>query len=166
MGSWYAENDGTWPDEQAVEVRYPLTEWQRPEGMSADETLAAQKAERETWPWLPGEIAGQCGPDEWEVMVNAPELAQLEDGSPAPDGTAEEDLFFPTCYRDGSEIREPQREAEAAKAKRRLCAHADHDGEGMHWLEPGEKCSWPPAPPATVTDIRSCQRRADREAGQ
>jgi hypothetical protein len=22
-----------------------------------------------------------------------------------------------------------------------LCAHADHDGRGAHWLEPGEKCS-------------------------
>lgn len=24
--------------------------------------------------------------------------------------------------------------------KRRLCAHADLDGAGMHWLEPGETC--------------------------
>jgi hypothetical protein len=22
-----------------------------------------------------------------------------------------------------------------------LCAHADKDGRGVHWLEPGEKCS-------------------------
>jgi hypothetical protein len=73
-------------------------------------------------------------------------------------------LCYPTCYRDGSEVREPQ-EAEAAEAKRRLCAHADHDGEGMHWLELGEKCSWTPAPQATATDIRSRQRHADQEAG-
>lgn len=24
---------------------------------------------------------------------------------------------------------------------RRLCAHADLNGEGMHWLEPGERCA-------------------------
>ena len=24
--------------------------------------------------------------------------------------------------------------------QRRLCAHADQDGAGMHWLEPGENC--------------------------
>lgn len=23
---------------------------------------------------------------------------------------------------------------------RSLCAHADDDGDGMHWLEPGEVC--------------------------
>lgn len=26
-------------------------------------------------------------------------------------------------------------------SRRRLCAHADSDGEGMHWLEPGERCA-------------------------
>jgi hypothetical protein len=24
----------------------------------------------------------------------------------------------------------------------RLCAHADDGGKGMHWLEPGERCTW------------------------
>jgi hypothetical protein len=24
--------------------------------------------------------------------------------------------------------------------RRHLCAHADDDGRGMHWLEPGERC--------------------------
>jgi hypothetical protein len=28
----------------------------------------------------------------------------------------------------------------ARPGKRRLCAHADLDGAGMHWLEPGETC--------------------------
>jgi hypothetical protein len=28
----------------------------------------------------------------------------------------------------------------AAFGGRRLCAHADLDGEGTHWLEPGEEC--------------------------
>lgn len=31
--------------------------------------------------------------------------------------------------------------------KRRLCAHADLDGAGMHWLEPGDTC-----PRAGVSD--------------
>ncbi len=31
-------------------------------------------------------------------------------------------------------------EAANANGKRTLCCHADQDGRGMHWLEPGEKC--------------------------
>lgn len=26
--------------------------------------------------------------------------------------------------------------------RRRLCAHADDDGRGMHWLEPGQRCPY------------------------
>ena len=37
--------------------------------------------------------------------VEARELAVLDDRSPAPDGTADEDLFSPRCFRDSSEIR-------------------------------------------------------------
>ena len=25
-------------------------------------------------------------------------------------------------------------------ARRLLCAHADRDGAGLHWLEPGQQC--------------------------
>ena len=32
-------------------------------------------------------------------------LAVLDDGNPAPAGTADEDLFYSCCFRDGSEIR-------------------------------------------------------------
>lgn len=28
---------------------------------------------------------------------------------------------------------------------RRLCAHADEDGQGAHWLEPGQTCDRPRA---------------------
>jgi hypothetical protein len=153
MGAWDARTgwqDGRWPEAHAVEVRYPLTSWTPPEGISDDKTLELMKADRQTWPWLTGEIAGQCGPDEWEVVVYDDRLAQLEDGSPAPEGTPGEDLFFPRCFRDSSEIREPQRAAEVqpgepgyareyAATHRVLCAHADQDGRGAHWLEPGEK---------------------------
>ena len=86
------DNDGRFPDGSLVEVRYPRT---RQEGLG----------DRSAWPWLPGSILSQCGPDEWHVCVEASELAMLDDGSPAPDGTADEDLFFPCCFRDASEIR-------------------------------------------------------------
>jgi hypothetical protein len=35
-------------------------------------------------------------------------------------------------------------------ADRRLCAHADYDGEGMHWLEPGEVCPRAAAAPGAA----------------
>jgi hypothetical protein len=37
--------------------------------------------------------------------VEACELAVLDDGTPAPAGTADGDLFYPCCFRDASEIR-------------------------------------------------------------
>jgi hypothetical protein len=64
------------------------------------------------WPWLPGSIVGQCGPDEWRVCVEACELATLGDGSPAPAGTADGDLFFSCCFRDAGELRRLTDEAE------------------------------------------------------
>ena len=35
-----------------------------------------------------------------------------------------------------------------AASHRVLCAHADQDDRGAHWLEPGEKCSASEAPEA------------------
>jgi hypothetical protein len=86
------DNDGRFPDNSLVEVRYPRN---RQEGLG----------DRSAWPWLPGSILSQCAPDEWHVCVEARELAVLDDRSPAPAGTADEDLFFPCCFRDASEIR-------------------------------------------------------------
>jgi hypothetical protein len=37
--------------------------------------------------------------------VEARDLAMLDDGGPAPDGTADEGQFYPCCFRDASEIR-------------------------------------------------------------
>jgi hypothetical protein len=45
------ENNGQFPDESAVLVRYPL-----------DGSRSA--SDRETRPWLPGTVEQQCGPDE------------------------------------------------------------------------------------------------------
>ncbi len=92
-------NDGRFPNDSLVEVRYPRT---GPEELG----------DRSEWPWLPGSILSQCGPDEWHVWIDVRELATLEDGSPAPAGTADEDLFFPCCFRDASEIRHATDEEE------------------------------------------------------
>jgi hypothetical protein len=70
------------PEDSWMKVRYPLTREQ-------------EHADRATWPWLPGWVVSVCGPDEWEICVQAPELASSHDG----------DDWYPTCFRDSSEIR-------------------------------------------------------------
>ena len=84
------DNDGRFPDDSPVLVRYPRNR-------------QAELGDRAEWPWLPGSILGQCGPDEWHTCVEARELATLDDGSPAPAGMADEDLFYPCCFRAASE---------------------------------------------------------------
>jgi hypothetical protein len=82
-----------------VLVRYPL-----------DAPRSA--SDRERWPWLPGTAEQQRGPDEWRVTIEDRRPAELEDGTLAPEGTPDEDLLFPQCYRDSSELRAmPQAEA-------------------------------------------------------
>ncbi len=117
MASWNsadADNDGRWPDGHEVMVRFPLTQWEPPDGIADDEAQRLMTADREDWPWLHGEIASQCGPDEWEVMVVDDRLATLEDGSPATADTPPDDLRYPVCFRDGAEIREAEHASEAA----------------------------------------------------
>ena len=58
----------SFPDDSEVEVRYPLT----PEQEAGD---------RAAWPWLPGRVVQQCGPDEWQICVQAPELAIPDDAT-------------------------------------------------------------------------------------
>jgi hypothetical protein len=55
------------PEDSWVEVRYPLTREQ-------------EHADRAAWPWLRGWVVSVCGPDEWEICVQAPELATWHDG--------------------------------------------------------------------------------------
>jgi hypothetical protein len=55
---------------------------------------------------VPGTIEQHCGPDEWQVCIEAREVAVLEDGTIPPPDTPDEDLFYPMCYRDRSEIRQ------------------------------------------------------------
>jgi hypothetical protein len=87
------ENDGRFPDESDVLVRYIASD--------AD----ARTVPRDEWPWMEGVVENQCGPDEWLVTVYDRGLAMLEDGSPAPEGTPGEDMYFPQCFRDSSELK-------------------------------------------------------------
>jgi hypothetical protein len=86
------DNDGRFPDDSAVEIRYPRSKQE-------------EHGDRSAWPWLPGSILEQCGPDEWYVCVEVRELAVLRDGRRAPRRTASPNLYYPCCFRDSSEIR-------------------------------------------------------------
>ena len=61
------DNDGKFPDESPVEVRYPRSKQE-------------EQGDREQWPWPPGTMVGQCGPDEWYVCIEVRELTVLQDG--------------------------------------------------------------------------------------
>jgi hypothetical protein len=86
--------------DKAVEVKFPLTPEQ-------------EHGDRNAWPWLPGWVAEVCGPNEWQIVVQAPGLGRTEAGEIPGPGVPDDELFFPSCFRDASEIREPQPEAEA-----------------------------------------------------
>jgi hypothetical protein len=100
------DNDGKFPDESPVEVRYPRSKQE-------------EQADRGTWPWLSGTIVEQCGPDEWYVCIEVRELAVLQDGQRAPRGTASRKLYYPFCFRDSSEIRPRTASSGLAAATRR-----------------------------------------------
>ena len=46
------DNDGRFPDESPVEVRYSRSRQE-------------EQGDRSRWPWLPDPILEQYGPDEW-----------------------------------------------------------------------------------------------------
>ena len=85
-------NDGRFPDDSQVDVRYPRN-------------IREEQGDRAAWPWQPASILEQCGPDEWYVCIEVRELAVLRNGRRAPRGTASRNLYYPCCYRDSSEIR-------------------------------------------------------------
>ena len=88
----YASSGNPYPDEMAVLVRYPRDK-------------AEEKAGRESWPWLPGTIVQRCGPDEWEVCVDAREVAMPGDGTRPPEDVPGDQVLYPCCFRDASELR-------------------------------------------------------------
>lgn len=77
----YATNDGRFPDDSDVKIRYPLTD---------------DQAARGNWPWVSGWIAGQCGPNEWDIVVEGAGPTSYDaDGEP----------LYSAAFRDASEIR-------------------------------------------------------------
>ena len=86
------DNDGRFPDDSPVWVWYPPD-------------ASTPCPPRETWAWLPGSVLEQSTSSEWQIVVEVRELATLQDGSPAPAGTPDKDLYYPICFRDDSEIR-------------------------------------------------------------
>ena len=92
-------NDPDFPDDSWVEVRYPLP---------------GQHLDRSVWQWLPGWVAGQCGPGEWEICVQAPEVAMEHDG----------ETVYPVCFRDATELRP------APEPKEAICQPPDPEAAG------------------------------------
>jgi hypothetical protein len=78
-------------EDTPVMVRYPCTREQ-------------ERGDRAAWPWLPGTIVQQCGPDEWQVCVEDISVAVREDGSKPSPRTPQHKLYYPLCFRDASEI--------------------------------------------------------------
>jgi hypothetical protein len=79
-------------EDTPVFVRYPRTSEE-------------ERGDRAAWPWLPGTIVEQCGPDEWQVCVEDMAVAVREDGSKPTPKTPQHRLFYPLCFRDASEIK-------------------------------------------------------------
>ena len=79
-------------EDDAVLVKYPR---------SKDE----ERGDRADWPWLPGTILEQCGPDEWQVCVEDMSVAVRKDGSRPTPRTPRNRLYYPLCFRDASEIK-------------------------------------------------------------
>jgi hypothetical protein len=83
------ESENPYPDDSPVLVWYP------PAG--------ADDHDRSTWAWLPGSVLSRCASDEWHVVIEVPALAEPDPS--VPNGDAPEDLLYPACFRDASELR-------------------------------------------------------------
>jgi hypothetical protein len=84
--------DGKLVEDTPVLVKYPRTKEE-------------ERGDRAAWPWLPGTIVQQCGPDEWRVIVEDMAVAVRKDGSKPTPRTPKNRLYYPCCFRDSSEIR-------------------------------------------------------------
>jgi hypothetical protein len=92
MGPSIPEDGPVFTEDMAVEVRYPRTKQE-------------EQGDRADWPWLPGTVVQQCGPDEWQVVVEDMSVATRKDGSKPTPRTPQRNLYYPLCYRDSSEIK-------------------------------------------------------------
>jgi hypothetical protein len=86
------ESQTQFPDETPVEVRFPRSKQE-------------EQGDRSRWPWLPGTVLEQVGPDEYRVCVEVREIAVRADGSRATPRTPQNKLYYPCCFRDSNEIR-------------------------------------------------------------
>lgn len=50
--------------------------------------------DRARWPWVAGVVEEQCGPDEWSVCLEHPDLAD----------SGGQELTYPVVWRDSSEL--------------------------------------------------------------
>ncbi|MBO3753076.1 hypothetical protein J5X84_44150 [Streptosporangiaceae bacterium NEAU-GS5] len=82
-------DENPFPDDSPVLVWFPLPD--------------ANPRDRGSWSWLPGSVLSQCGSDEWHVVVELPALAEPDPS--IPNGDAAENLLYPACFRDASELR-------------------------------------------------------------
>jgi hypothetical protein len=87
-----SEDCPVFTEDMAVEVRFPRTEEEK-------------QGDRAGWPWLPGTIVEQVGPDEWQIVVEDMAVAVREDGSKPTSRTPQRNLYYPLCFRDASEIK-------------------------------------------------------------
>jgi hypothetical protein len=92
MGPSMSEDGRAFAQDMAVEVRYPRTKEE-------------ERGDRNAWPWLPGTIVQQCGPDDWQVCVEDMSVATRKDGSKPTPRTPQRNLYYPLCFRDSSEIK-------------------------------------------------------------
>ena len=92
-GGDYA-NDGRFPNGLAVLTPYPATDTEA-------------QGDRASWPWVTARVVSQASPDEWVLGVEIPGTARLADGTPAPDGTPDDETYYPVVFRDSGEIRLP-----------------------------------------------------------
>ena len=92
MGPIMSGDGPVFTEDMAVMVRFPRTKEE-------------ERSDRAKWPWLPGTIVQQCGPDEWQVCVEDMSVAVRKDGSKPTLGTPQSNLYYPLCFRDASEIR-------------------------------------------------------------
>ena len=79
--SLYEPNDGRFPRDTHVWTPFPLPD--------------SEMYWDQDWPWLKGTVLGQCGPDEWHIAIDAPELAEHGDGYE----------WRPACFRNSCELR-------------------------------------------------------------
>ncbi|GAA0968926.1 hypothetical protein GCM10009555_015130 [Acrocarpospora macrocephala] len=76
------------PVDAPVLVRYPLP--------------GADEADGDSWAWLPGSVIDECGPGEWSIVI---EVSVLAEPDPSVSDAGPEDMLYPVCFRDASEIR-------------------------------------------------------------